>query len=54
MAGTSSLPSGAPWPTDSASVLQRIETNTAETVRWMKILVAVMIVLIVVTGLLFV
>lgn len=54
MAGSSSLPTGATWPTDSTSVLQRIEANTAETTRWLKILVAVVVVLIIVTGLLFI
>lgn len=35
--------------TDPSAVWQRIERNTAETLRWMKILVAAVIVLIVVT-----
>lgn len=51
MAGPGNVPLGS---TASADVLQRIEQNTAQTLRWVKILVAAILVLIVVTAVLFV
>jgi len=46
-------PSSTVPTADSTELLRRIERNTAETLRWMKILVGAVVVLIVVTALLF-
>ena len=47
-------PTPAPLPANSLEALQRIERNTAESARWLRILVAAVIVLIVVNVLLFI
>ncbi len=49
-------PSSTPVPssTDATTLLQQIERNTSETVRWVKYLVVAVAILVIVTALLFV
>jgi hypothetical protein len=54
MSGSGSVPLGGRGSTNSTDVMLRIEANTAETARWIRYLTIAVVVLIIVTGLLFV